>query len=248
MFDESTNTLLQLTPHEIKILACLQYSELNISNLAKLCKFPRTTLYTALTSLTSRGLIETRTQGKARVVSRRPHMFIPKMFKTNKSLSIIEVWRDITKLKNQRIYAIQSTASMKEAVQRFNSGEFIPINELIKKNNIIIESILNRNHLSEYVSMYNHDSEMKKKILDSFENRMTDVTFVDNQYLHTKTDLVITHNRAYLMQWKKDVCIEIEEREIVDFLKQLFELVQGYGKKINFNQYVKESKLRLVKA
>jgi hypothetical protein len=245
MITKEIQDLLQLTSQETKILEALEHIELNITKLAKACKFPRTTLYTALSTLTSRKLIQIRTQGKARLVS----LLYPKtqinIFNTQKKQNIISVWKEITKNKNQRIYAIQSSASLKEAVETFNVKEFIPINEIIKNNHIIIESITNRNALATYMDIYKHDSQLQKDILQSFEGRMADQTFVDNQYLHMKTDLVITHNRAYLMQWKKDVCIEIEEREIVDFLKQLFELVQGYGKKNNFNEYIKESQIRL---
>jgi sugar-specific transcriptional regulator TrmB len=247
MITKETQDLLQLTPQETRVLETLEHTELNITKLAKACKFPRTTLYTALSTLTSRKLIRIRTQGKARLVS----LLYPKtqtnIFSNQKKQNIISTWKEIIKNKNQRILAIQSSASLREAVENFHAKEFIPLNEDIKKNHIIIETITNRNALATYMDIYKHDSKLQKDILQSFEGRMADHTFVDNQYLHMKTDLVITHNRAYLMQWKKDVCIEIEEREIVDFLKQLFELVQGYGTKNNFNEYIKESKLRLAK-
>lgn len=245
MITQETKDLLQLTPQETKILETLEHTELNISKLAKVCKFPRTTLYTALSTLTSRKLIQTQTQGKARVVSLLYTKTHPHIFHTEKKQTIISTWQEITKYKNQRILIIQPSTSLREAVETFHAKAFIPINETIKKNHIIVETITNRNALATYMDIYKHDSKLQKDILQSFEGRMADHTFVDNQYLHMKTDLVITHNRAYLMQWKKDVCIEIEEREMVDFLKQLFELVQGYGKKIDFNQYIKEGKIQV---
>lgn len=245
MIKAETKALLQLTPQESKILECLELCSYNISQLAEATDFPRTTLYTALSSLTSRKLISSHTEGKAKIISLTSKEISANLFPSTKKHNLLNVWTEIVQLKNQRILSIQSTESMKEAVIKFNSGEFIPINNAIKDNNIIIESVVNKNGLSTYMDLYKDNKVMQEKILKSFEGRMADMTFVSNEYLHTKTDLVITHNKAYLMQWKKDVCIEIQEREIIDFLKQLFTLVKGYGEKIDFHTYMKSTGAKL---
>jgi hypothetical protein len=154
--------------------------------------------------------------------------------------TMLKVWESMAEKNIGRFYAIQSTRSLLNTINLFKPGEFIPINNAIKKNKIIVESIAREDALPTYLNTYKDDPKIQRGIIDSFRGRMTDTTLVKNDYLNNNAELLLTSKSAFLMNWEQEVGIEIKNKDMIDFLKELFDLAKGYGKKIDFNEYLKK--------
>lgn len=266
---ESTLTdLLGFTKAEERIWQTIQKGLWNISEISTFTKFPRTTLYTALASLKKRGMITTRSKGKAVIVSPTPGHILSDLlaesattFRDDGNIKVIKkhttgsqsgftfihgkkamlkVWERMAQKGVGRFYAIQPTRSLLNTIKLFKPGEFVPINNAIKKNKIIVDAIAREDGFPEYMKAHKDKPSVQKDIINSFLGRMTDMTHVKNEYLNNNAELIITSRSAFLMNWEHEVGIEIENKDMVDFLRELFELAKGYGKKINFNEYMQD--------
>ncbi len=266
-------SLLNLTPQEYKILQALESGPSNISLLSERTRFPRTTLYTAISSLQGRGLIAKFPQGKSVLISSVPADKISDLFaesaaalslegnirvssisKTGKSSgftliygkkAMLQVWESLAYEKNRRIYVIQPTRSLMHTLKLFKPGEFVPINDAIKKNKVIMDAIMKEDGFPSYMRTYAGQPGVQKKIIESFLDRRADVTKVSNEYLNNNAELFITSSHAFLMNWENEVGIKIENQDMIDFLKELYVLAKGYGKKIDFNEYMREWKKKV---
>lgn len=264
MIDKRMAALLALTKQEHKILKALEKGPVNISSLSGLTRFPRTTLYTALSALKDRGLIHTLTQGKAVVVSAVPTSQISDLFAESATAfspegnmrlggftlihgkkAMLKVWESLADVKKERVYAIQPTKSLLNTIKLFKPGEFVPINNAIKKNKVIMDAIMKEDGFPSYMAAYDGKPDIQKKIIESFIGRSTDMTKVGNEYLNNNAELFITSQCAFIMNWENEVGIKIENRDMIDFLKELYMLAKGYGKKIDFNEYMREWEKKL---
>ncbi len=267
MFTLTTRALLNLTRDEERIFLATQREPLNISDLARKTKIPRTTLYTALASLKNRGFIESRRKGKAVFIVALPYNEIQKLL-TGAATSLtqsgtlpiikkhedgktsgftlvygkeamLKIWESFASKDMKRMYAIQPTLSLVNTVKLFKPGEFVPINQKIKKNKIIMEAIMKEDGFPTYMKLYANQPAVQKAIIKSFIGRAADTVLVDNQFLNSNAELIMTPHFACLMNWEKEVGIKIENKDMVDFLLELFKLAKGYGKKFDFNLYMK---------
>jgi len=267
MLSEELSALLRLDEHEASILKCLEDGPINISDLARGTKFPRTTLYTEINYLKKRGLIQSKKYKGAVILTLVPKGEIKeKLMREARLLSgirknsgksfpsvgfagfteihgkeaMFDIWKMVSKQKNSRLHVIQTTRSMISTLRGFKSGQFVPINKAIKRNNILVDGIIREDYFPTYLSLYKKDKRIQKNILQSFIGRMQALTLVRNEYLNTDTESYIIKGKAYLMNWEDEVGIIIENKNMVAFLEELFELVKGYGNKTDFSSYIKE--------
>lgn len=260
------NTILSFSRHETKIWQALEKGSWNVSQLATLTRFPRTTLYTALDSLRRRGLITTRRQGKSVIISPIPRQAISDLLtesalafneignvrisskkKNNSGFTLIygkkamfNVWENLAKKGVKRFSVIQPSRSLLHTISRFTPEEFITVNDAIKKNSIIVDAIIREDNLPTYMNFHKNNPAAQKNILKSFLGRMADTTLVRDDYLNNNADLILTSKSAFLMNWENEIGIEIDNPDMIDLLRELFTLAKGYGKKIDFNQYMRE--------
>lgn len=259
MLNKQIAKLLGLTTQEYEVLKTLEMGPSNISSLSSLTGFPRTTLYTTLSTLKNRGLISTKTAGKAVLVSLTPSSNISKIFTQGATAfspdgniamadftlihgkkAMLKVWQSLVNVKHERVYVIQPTKSLLNTIKLFKPGEFVPLNNAIKKNKVIMDTIMKEDGFPSYMAAYATRPDIQKKIIESFIGRSADMTKVDNRFLDNNAELLITSQHAFIMNWENQVGIKIENRDMINFLKELYILAKGYGKKIDFNEYMRE--------
>lgn len=264
-------TILGFSRQETKIWQALEKGSWNVSELAGHTHFPRTTLYTALDSLRRRGLITSHRRGKSVVISPLPRQAISDILtesalafnetgnvrmsskKRNNSgftliygkKAMLKVWENLAKKGVKRIFAIQPSRSLIHTISRFAPEEFVRINNAIKKNNIIVDAIIREDNLPAYMNFHKNNPSAQKNILRSFLGRMADTTIVKNDFLNNNADLILTSKSAFLMNWENEVGIEIDNTDMIELLRELFNLAKGYGKKLDFNTYIREHLDRL---
>ncbi len=258
--------ILQLSPKERGILKILSKQEqMLISDISKKADIPRMTLYPLLNKLKERGLISYKRSGKRKFW----HVELPeKIAQTFTHLassmtsekveirkdatgfiihrnikSIYSIFEEVSRLhKGERVKVIQPTFSMLTSLNNLKWQEEIkPINEAIVKNGIVVEGLLQDNY---YISLFNTiskvDPERARSHIKSFIGRATDMVFVPKEYLNIDSEFLMFRDKAFIINWKDEVAIEIQNNEIFTFLSELFALARGYGKKIDQNQYLKE--------
>jgi DNA-binding transcriptional ArsR family regulator len=257
--------MLQLSRKETVILGVLSNGSLRtVAEISRNAKLPRMTLYSILATLKERGLIDYVRKGKRKYWSAiSSEQFGQKLSMLgyevagNKKMrlavqdhtgftiihgkeALFNVWKELTETNpGKRIRAIQPTKSLLSAIKSYSPGEFVPINEMIKKNKIIMESLVREDVFPAYINFYKGMPNIQKEILESFIGRSTDTVFTSNEYLNNNSDLLITHDAAVLMNWQYQVAIKIENKEMVSLLNELFQLARGYGKKIDQNEYLR---------
>lgn len=260
--NKSLKTLLGFTEVESDIWDNLS-QPMCVSDLARITQIPRTTLYTSLDSLKLRGFIKIKKEGRVSTISPLSATDIQKRIsqefsqisesgeysvKLNEDSGftiihgmekLVEVWNVIVdKYPKQRICAFQPTKSLLTLVKKHKEGYFIPVNEKIKRNGVIFETVTREDGIPAYLDLYKGNPEVQREILKSLIGRSTDSVFVKNDYLNTNSDLVITPRSAYLLNWESEIGIEINNKDMIDLLKELFTLARGYGRKVDLTKYL----------
>lgn len=154
--------------------------------------------------------------------------------------AMLDVWQQMARSSKSRFQMIQPTKSLETVLRKYDQTTFIPINNAIKKNKVIMETIMNENSFPTYMDFYKGRKEIQRQILKSFIGRAADTTMVRNNFLQNNADLILNSRSAFLMNWESEVGIKIENRDIVDLLHELFRLAKGYGQKVDLNEYLKK--------
>jgi DNA-binding transcriptional ArsR family regulator len=256
--------LLNISKHEASVLRVLDQEEpLSVSRIAAQSKVPRMSVYLALASLKGRGLIYFKRKGKRRFWFRHSDKEIASLLgriaeKIHSHTGRVEVAHGDTGFallkglpdlfaiferiakghKAQRLIGIQPTASLRNVLKRFSWDKLQPIQESIRKNKIIIEGLLREDYYPTLATLL-RDPVAKKKALESFIGRSTDMAFVSNEYLNSEAELMMFGDIAFLVNWKDEVALEIKNKDMLDFLKELFDLARGYGRKVNQERHIK---------
>ncbi len=279
VFSNGLIRLLNLTDIERMVLSSIRHKDLNVSEIAKISRIPRTTLYTAIDSLAQRNMISSRKEGKSTVLSpistnelaerlqgESAQMIESGAFtihaknhkledRARNSMTYIygkgamlDVWQQMARSTKNRFQMIQPTKSLETVLNKYDQKTFIPINNAIKKNKVIMETIMNENSFPTYMNFYKGKKEIQRQILKSFVGRAADTTMVKNNFLQNNADLILNSRSAFLMNWESEVGIKIENRDIVDLLHELFRLAKGYGQKVDLNEYLKKWAVRLAQS
>jgi predicted transcriptional regulator len=249
MFDDKSIKLLALSKNEVKMLKALEERERqSVASLSHIAKIPRMTTYLTLASLKSRGLIKYSQTGKRkfRQIADKEKMsaiFRKTDFSVIKGLeNLWNIWeRAANSPKYGRIYGIQPTASLKEILSKIDWEEKIsPVNSGITKNKLIVEGLIREDYILNYLKPFEGNKEKQHQILLGLQNRSSDMIYVSNDYFNKPVDFLMFENHGYIINWKSEVAIEIKNKDTLDFLKELFDLARGYGKKVGQGAYIRE--------
>ncbi|MEK7646200.1 MAG: helix-turn-helix domain-containing protein [Patescibacteria group bacterium] len=262
---ENISKLLNLTSHEEKIFTVLDTKEpFSVSDTSKKAKIPRMSAYLALAALKSRGIIYSKIKGKRRFwlrisdkelsdilisTAKLAHDSEERVEITHDDSTGFAVLRGLPSLfsiferiaqghKDERLIGIQPTASLKNVLRGISWKNLQPIQDSIRNNKIIVEGLLREDYYPTLTSLVK-DPVQKEEILKSFIGRTTDMVFVSNEYLNAETELMMFRDVAFLINWKDEVALEIKNKDMLHFLKELFDLARGYGRKVNQEEYIK---------
>jgi DNA-binding transcriptional ArsR family regulator len=267
MFDQKIIDFLRLSKNEVKVSEYLKtHSGTQVADISRGIRMPRMTVYLALDSLKARGLADYFRKGKRRfwsiaegsklvadIMSSAYSLTDTNEIRINAKNSgfaihqglngMYRVWKELQKLApNSRVYGIQPTGAMRYALKRLDWQEKIaPLQENILKKPIIIDGVLPEDYYPFFAQHYSYDKKLQRKMLESFLGRGTDMTFMSDQYFKdAESELIILPNVAYLSDWKNEVSIEIRNPAMLLFLKELYDLAKGYGRKVNQEEYIKK--------
>ncbi len=253
--------LLGLSKKEEKVLRVLQDGADTPLAISLITKVSRPAVYAILTNLKKRGIIESRIhEGRKfwKLLERRE--LEQKFFETKRSLlklsegmqevfgvddatviihrgqeSIREVFSELlVEHKQERFYALAGDAAAENWNNVFSLMETNNFNRVLKRNNIIAETIIENGWL---------EREAKRLGISwarDFEGRTTRVNLVDAGYFAHGAQVFIFKQSIYLMALGEELVIEIRNSEIQKMLLAFFRFMQDNSRSIDANALLRK--------
>lgn len=250
MITDKTKALLYLSDAEAKILDSMPTNQANsMAEIVRKTGLPRMTIYGAINVLIKRGLVVCRMEKRRKYLvdySNMASISTPQdrgIRNINGKSNLYSIWKKISELpKHTRVLIIQPVKSLRQSLKRLDWRAEV---DSLQKNNVekslIFEGIIEEGY---YPWLYNFYKQKGKKyaedVIESFIGRATDITFVRDNLIDAKVEMIITPDQAYIINWDKESAIEIHDADVIVLLRDLFNLAKGYGKKIDQNAYLKK--------
>ena len=143
--------------------------------------------------------------------------------------------------KNERIRAIQHHRSWNELIKKISPEQVIEFNQSIKENNLIIDGMLNKGAYEAYKDEIKNDPEKNKDVIESLEGRSADYTLFSNEFFNYDAEIWIFKNTTLVINWHKEVAIEITDENITGFFKDMYDFTKNSGDKIDHNQAIRKA-------
>lgn len=259
---------LALSPTEVAILTALD-SVKNLKELASATSLPRTSVAFTIKLLTKKGLLVQSKYGKrlryiavsasefcktlqqasdvinanggekkgARVVASKESEFI--IHRGIKEM--IPAYERVTSLnRNERLKAIQPNKSWINLHKKLTAEQMIRTNNAMRNNNIIIDAIVQQNAYKLYGKMFRDDPEALKEIAESFMDRSADYVSVPANVFDYNAEIFLFKNTVLINNWAEEISIEITNKDIMNFMKDMYEIVKQSGSKIDHNKAIRD--------
>ncbi len=157
------------------------------------------------------------------------------------SKDIISMYERIMSLhKGERWKAIQPNKSWMNMHQKLTKRELIHINNAIRENDIIVDAIVQDNAYMLYHEFFKKDPEVLQEVAESFTGRSADYTSLPHSFFDYHTEIWFFERTFSIINWKEEVAIEITNSDIMNFMKDLFEIAKEKGVKVDHNQAMSE--------
>lgn len=145
--------------------------------------------------------------------------------------------------KNERIRAIQHHRSWLQLTDKITTEQLLEFNNNVIKNKIILDGMLNESAYKSYQQEIMKDPEKHRKNVESLKGRIADYTVFPDEYFNYDAEIWIFKNTALVIGWKEEVAIEITNKNITSFLKDMFDMTKKAGRKIDHNKMMEEIKV-----
>ncbi len=142
--------------------------------------------------------------------------------------------------KNERIRAIQHHRSWNELIEKISPKQLVEFNEAIKKNNIIVDGMLNKSAYTDYREEIKANPKKHADAVQSLEGRMADYTIFPDKFFNHDAEIWIFKTTTLIINWHDEVAIEITNADMTGFLKDMFEFVKAGGSKLDHNKAIRE--------
>jgi len=268
-WSDTSLKILSLTKTEIAILNVINDVSKNVQDISLGSKISRTGINHALKYLMKKGLVNCSLIGKRRVYTSVDLVQLTKKFqqvldqieisrkdtrgakiKISKEdefiihvglKEIIPAFKRIAfENKNERVRGIQHHRSWKELINKITPQQLIEFNQTIKDNKIIIDGILNKSAYISYKKEIQKDPQKHTEAIKSLEGRMADYTIFPDEFFKHDAEMWIFKTTTLIINWKEEIAIEITNKNMTGFLKDMFEFVKKSGSKVNHNETVRK--------
>ena len=161
--------LLDLSKAELKILKALDTRALNVSEISRECKLPRTSLLYILKKLERRTLIAAEHRNNKRIWKAAVKKALAELQTDSENnppaiiiyrgvqaiFEIFDSWSSL--LKNSRIAGLQPDRSIRQSLKKNSVDEWLRVNESIKRNGTIVEGIVHEKSIQTIVDEWFFD-------------------------------------------------------------------------------------------
>ncbi len=238
---QAISTILGLSRQENAILSAISDMAKQISTIARLTKLPRTSLLYILKNLEKRNLVKPikinkHKYWKSNTINafRMLRNATPEIIVHNGIPEILNIFERLANQPfNSRIRAIQPDNSIKYALRKVPVKFLYSINTAIKDNKYIFEGIVHEKSVSTIISELGRSD--AKKIYNSFIGRLEDYVKIPSDFANVESEIYIFGASAYIINWNREIGLEINNKDIVELLIAMFSCVKELGTR--YNQY-----------
>lgn len=260
--DSQTAKILGLDKDEALILQKLHTKPFKIAEISKETNIARTSLYYMLPRLESRGFIRQVKQGKkllwekdrnikdtyekalGSLVNAEEQNISLNTFSNETKVSVLkkekmlQIFEDIANLPSRtRIYGIQPDTSFLQAIEYISFEDLLRINTIIKQKSIIVEGIIHERSIDSMENLFSKND--LKRFLESFGGRSADTVTLPPNYLEkTISEVYLYNNTVALINWKNEFAIKIQNKDIYDLLKAMFDSTKYMLNKYDQNEKI----------
>ncbi len=268
MWDKKILKMLGLSDVSIELLRSMSTAK-SLSHVAKETGIPRTSVAFTLKELLERKLVNQVKFGKRyRYIALTQQQFVLELqniidevtiatetkkgarIKTAKEnefiihvgpKEIIPTFARIASLnKNERIKAIQHHRSYLDQIHKLTPEQFRSFNKSIIDNHLVVDGILNEGAYDSYEKEITSDPQRYKESTKTLEGRMADYTVFPNDRFNYDSEIWIFKDTTLIINWHEDVAIEIINKNMTGFMREMFEYVKAGGKKVDHNKMIRE--------
>ncbi len=142
--------------------------------------------------------------------------------------------------KDERIKAIQGIKSWAKLLEKLPASQLIRFNKLVIDNNLIIEGIIQASSYRIYGEMLRKEPAKLKETAESLVGRMADYVYVPDNFFDVTAEIWLFKSTALIINWDKEVAVEMTNPDIMFFLRDMFEFVKAGGTKIDHNEAMRQ--------
>jgi len=239
--NSETAKFLGLDKYEQVILNSMNKERILISEISKMTKIPRTSLYYILPRLIDRGFLEKRKIGTKtywRKTSQKEYLENYQKIISEKEINLAVNNQNKTKIvygtdqlmktlfslaevePRERWCGIQPKSSIDTLLKKIDINKLNELNELIKERKIIVEGVVHE----DYMDIVSLEKDKLKSLLRSFKGRTIDYAKLPKDYLaNTKAEIYLWQNKIALMNWDKEFAVVIEDDDCFELIKAMFD-------------------------
>ncbi|MES2953304.1 MAG: helix-turn-helix domain-containing protein [Patescibacteria group bacterium] len=247
--------ILGLSPNEQLVLEALSLAKTPLL-LSEKTRIPRPTIYLTLASLSKRGLVHRRIahrkhywerisddetsllldsaekalkvgeEERIRIASVENRTII--LHKGSKAIKTF-ITSLLSSHKDERIFGLQSTEVGDSYERIFGKGGIDTLNDLIKKNRIILDSVLPNDYFSKMFARFGAEW------ASHFEGRSTSVRVIDAEYLNHAVDMLVFKSTAVFIIHHEELALEIKSPELVRLISSLLAFLKDHAKTTDAN-------------
>ncbi len=134
--------------------------------------------------------------------------------------------------KGKRIYNLSAPINQKKALGGFSSKYIQKINEKGIKNKIIVDGVFAK-------STFSQNKNFSAEELEKIEGRINSWAFLPDEYLNFPCSIIVHGDLSYIYSLEKEIMLEIKDKAVADTFVKLIGTLKEFGKKINFNQHLR---------
>jgi hypothetical protein len=209
-------------------------------------------VYLIVNSLIKRGLVEKNKKGgrwiystTSILISTSPNLSLfkerDKIFgKGLNENKLEEMYENYKRFVNEnfgvRVLGLQTTKSFNTAINKIGEEKWAVVNEMIKKNEIIMDVIVPENVIAD-------SKKGDKKWRESIIGRKTSVKIVPEFTMNFNSEILLGKKWGLVTNWESETQIEIHDSNILEMQKMFITALRGFGKNVDVNTILKKNDL-----
>lgn len=234
--------ILGLTKQENKIMWAISDMAKHVSDIARITKLPRTSLLYILRGLEKRNLVKSLknrkyTYWKSNTINafRMLKNVTSNVVIHNGLESIMSIFEQLTNQSyNSRVKCIQPDSSIKYALRKIEASTWKTLNDVVKAKKFIIEGIVHEKSVATILSELGRND--AKRIYESFIGRLEDYVKIPEDFADVESEIYIFGGKAFIVNWNKEVALEIGDENMVELLDAMFSCVKELGIRYHQNR------------
>lgn len=242
---QQMSNLLNLSKNEQVVLSALEKGAVGLPDIIKGSRLPRMTVYSVLSSLQKRELVERIANGKRYAyILRNPSLEITATALPTSRYSLSTIQGSERILRAYRTLLLKHARKRVSVIQSPRSAHFLfdkkllnlvsEINAEVKKNKVIMDVVTSR-------GLVDLSARQSKQWKDSMIGRTTGVTLLPDEHLDFKTELWIFDSSVLITNWERESCVVIKDAAVATMFQTLHTALKELGSLFDTAEFLRKS-------